>query len=514
MTTSRTSSRPTCGPRRAVGRVRGVRRGGDRARTASSSSIPTTWSIPASPMRSTDPKVQRLHRGPARPGRRRHPVRPARDRRRGAQVRAAPTARSGSPSRRRPRPARPGRPSPAPRRPAAGGDVFGSTRSRSRSSNPYTFRATAVAQRDRAARGDRARSRSGWRCSSPRRWPAGSRRPLRQLTEASSALAEGDLGRRVPARPGPGRLVRAERAGDPVQRHGRPARGERRDHPARPRPEPRLPRRRLARAADAARGPADVQRAAHGAGRRRPGGPRRVPRVERASRSSGWTGWPRTCSSCPSSTPGWSCSTCGRTTSGRRSRSAVEQAARRPREARRHARAPAADRAGPDPPRPAADRPGGDATSSATRSSSRRAAARSTVELGADAGRARGSRSTDTGVGIDAGRAAAHLRAVLSRLARQRGARQRQRPRAGDRPLDRRHARRHGRGREPRRGRARGSSSTLPRDPRLVERRAGRGTRRQVRVGRRRDAAAETLGRNVTETSPTDRPQVNPEPAP
>ena len=49
------------------------------------------------------------------------------------------------------------------------------------------------------------------------------------------------------------------------------------------------------------------------------------------------------------------------------------------------------------------------------------------------------------------GRAAPHLRAVLSRLAGQRGARQRQRPRPRDRALDRRHARRHGRRREPRR---------------------------------------------------------------
>ena len=48
-------------------------------------------------------------------------------------------------------------------------------------------------------------------------------------------------------------------------------------------------------------------------------------------------------------------------------------------------------------------------------------------------------------------RAAPHLRALLSRLAGERGARQRERARAGDRSFDRGHARRHGRGREPRR---------------------------------------------------------------
>ncbi len=48
----------------------------------------------------------------------------------------------------------------------------------------------------------------------------------------------------------------------------------------------------------------------------------------------------------------------------------------------------------------------------------------------------------DTGVGIDDHRPAPDLRALLSRLAGQRGARQRQRPGPGDRQVDRRHARR------------------------------------------------------------------------
>ena len=91
-------------------------------------------------------------------------------------------------------------------------------------------------------------------------------------------------------------------------------------------------------------------------------------------------------------------------------------------------------------------------TSSATPSSSRRAAARSpsSVQPTADGGADRGPRH---GVGIDAGRAAADLRALLPRLAGQRGARQRQRPRAGDREVDRRHARRADRRREPARRR-------------------------------------------------------------
>ena len=72
-------------------------------------------------------------------------------------------------------------------------------------------------------------------------------------------------------------------------------------------------------------------------------------------------------------------------------------------------------------------------TSSATRSSSRRAAARSRSSVAPTPDGARID-VADTGVGIDAGRAAAHLRALLPRLAGQRGARQRQRPGPGHRP--------------------------------------------------------------------------------
>ena len=86
--------------------------------------------------------------------------------------------------------------------------------------------------------------------------------PLRRLTEASRGLAEGDLTRRVP--PDEVRAGSSELAELAVQFNAMADRlaGERRDHPARPRPEPRLPGRRLARAADAAGRPAHVQRAA------------------------------------------------------------------------------------------------------------------------------------------------------------------------------------------------------------------------------------------------------------
>ena len=77
-------------------------------------------------------------------------------------------------------------------------------------------------------------------------------------------------------------VVEHPRAADavaPVQPDGRPARGERRDHPRRPRPEPRLPRRRQPRAAHADRRDAHVPRAAPGPRGQGPGRPRRVPRL-------------------------------------------------------------------------------------------------------------------------------------------------------------------------------------------------------------------------------------------
>ena len=158
----------------------------------------------------------------------------------------------------------------------------------------------------------------------------------------------------------------------------------------------------------------------------------------------------------------------------------------------------------------------------ATRSSSRRGARVTVDRVRRDArwrpDRGRRHRRRDR-----PGRAAAYLRALLSRLAGERGARQRQRPGPRDRALDRGHARRHGRGREPGRERIALRRDAAPGPPPgrgHAGRRAGRGG-----TGRSRTVASSrsTLrpverGRatlpNVQETSPSERPQVNPEPAP
>ena len=222
-------------------------------------------------------------------------------------------------------PARPGQTQETDDR--AADPYHGRRRERSRTSievtlsNPYTFRATAIANVTTVCSPPSALLALGLAVivaaahGPPVHDPAppadrGVARPSPRATSAS----------RDPARRGPGRLVGARRAGRPVQRDGRPARGERRDHPPRPRPEPRLPGRRLARAADADRRAAHVQRAAH---RAAPATTRRPApsssRSSRSSRSSGSTGSPRTCSSSRSSIPGSSCSTSGRTTCARRS---------------------------------------------------------------------------------------------------------------------------------------------------------------------------------------------------
>ena len=224
-------------------------------------------------------------------------------------------------------------------------------------------------------------------------------------------------------------------------------RGERRDHPARSGPEPRLPRRRLPRAANADRGASDVQRAAHGPGRRRPGRPRRVPRVRAGSSSSASTGSPRTCSSSRSSIRASSCSTSGRTTCGRPSSRRSSRRCRRLDRRGVDLDADAAGRAAPDPPRSAAGRPG------------RHEPRRQRDQVHAEGRFGRGGRLAVPRRGADRrerhrnrdrrARAAADLRPVLPRLSRERGPRQRQRARAGDRSLDRRHARRLGDGRQP-----------------------------------------------------------------
>ena len=85
----------------------------------------------------------------------------------------------------------------------------------------------------------------------------------------------------------------------------------------------------------------------------------------------------------------------------------------------------------------------------------------------------------DTGVGIEFGGAAAHLRALLSRIAGQRGTGQRQWPRPRDRAVHRGHARRHGHGRERSRSRqpVHGHAAARPADRGRIP---GRG---QVRGG-------------------------------
>ena len=264
-----------------------------------------------------------------------------------------------------------------PRTRSRGGSVWSPYAVEVTLSNPYTFRAPGHRQRHRAARRRRARSPSACRVVVSAWLARRFTTPLRQLTDAARGLAEGDLARRVPMRQV--RSGSSEIAELAVQFNAMADRLEesveiiRRDRDR----EPRLPGRRLARAAHAARRAADVQRAAQ-AGRpattrkRAPSSSSRA-----ASRSTGSTGSPRTCSSSRSSTRGWSCSTCARTTCGRRSRSPAEQTSAAATEARRPPRPP-----------PAATRRSGSATtrsgsarssptSSATRSSSRRAAGRS-----------------------------------------------------------------------------------------------------------------------------------------
>ena len=393
----------------------------------------------------------------------------------------------------------PGEATPPRARPTAPADRLHAVRGRGHALEPVHVPGDRAGQRHRRCSPRSRSSRSASACWSS----AGPGPPVHDPAPPPdrgrrAAWPRATSTRRVPAERGPRRLVRDRRAGRPVQRDGRPARGERRDHPPRPRPEPRLPGRRLARAADAARGPADVQRAAHA---RAPATTRtRAPSSSSraASRSSGSTGWPRTCSSSRSSTRASSCSTCGRTTCAPRSNRPSSR------------RAAAARRRGVDAdPPPARRARSGSATtrsgsarswrtSSATPSSSRRAAARSTVDVSADAPTGRGSRCADTGRRAST-RPSCRTSSSASTAAR--GRTRRAAAAAGSGlaivQLDRRHARRHGRGREPRRRRVDASWSTLPRDPRLVERHAGGRARPR---SRRRTPATRSPERTAART--------------
>ena len=185
-------------------------------------------------------------------------------------------------------------------------------------SNPYTFRATALANVTGllAAIALFALGLSVVVAAfMARRFTT----PLRRLTEASRGLAEGDLSRRVPAEPGPRRVIRTGRARRPVQRDGGSARGERPDHPARSRSESRLPGRRLARTADAAGRPAHVQRTAARRRRPGPGDPGRVHRVERSADRAARLAGPEPARTVETRFWPGACSTFGRTTSAPRS---------------------------------------------------------------------------------------------------------------------------------------------------------------------------------------------------
>ncbi len=256
--------------------------------------------------------------------------------------------------------------------------------------------------------------------------------PLRQLTDASRGPRRG---RPVAARAGgpvAGRFDGARRARRPVQHDGRPARGERRDEPARPRPQPRLPGRRVARAAHPAGRPAHVQPAPPGVR------PATIPRRGRSSwsrapsRSSASTGSPRTCWSCRSSTRG-SCSwTCGPTTcappSSRRRTSTTRAAARRG--VRLHVDLPDAPiRIRHDPPR--IGQVVANLVGNAVKFTPRGGIGARRRGEATDGRRA--DRCPRHGRRHRAGRAAPHLRALLPRLSGERGARQRQRPGPGHR---------------------------------------------------------------------------------
>ncbi len=132
----------------------------------------------------------------------------------------------------------------------------------------------------RPAAGDGGRRVPGGR---PRRRVP--RPPLHDPADAPHrGVAPAGGGRPLVARDDGRGVVEHDRAAGPVaavQHDGRPARAERRDHPPRPRLQPRLPGRRQPRAADADRRDAHVHRAPPGAGGARPRRPDRVPRLLR-----------------------------------------------------------------------------------------------------------------------------------------------------------------------------------------------------------------------------------------
>ena len=255
---------------------------------------------------------------------------------------------------------------------------------------------------------------------------------------------------------------RAARAVAAVQHDGRPARAERRDHPPRPRLQPRLPGRRQPRAADADRRDAHVHRAAPGPGRARPRRAGRVPRLVRRPARPARLARPEPARALEARLrPRAAGPAPGR-------RAGHDRVRRRAAAARRGAQGPRADdvpaaEPAPDPPRPAAASARSSPTSSATRSSSRSTDGSTSARRQLPDG---GARIEVVGHGRrhPAGRAAPDLRPLLPRLRRQRGPRHGLRPGPGDREVDRGHAPRDDRGREPGRGRVavRGAAAARP----------------------------------------------------
>ena len=235
-----------------------------RAGASSARRVAPPSSVPTGPSTSAgrdprQPGLPRLHRGPGWGRLRDHPLRCQRARRR-SDAEGNRTS-SSSADRAFQMTCRPHPPRASPRsdrrdRFGTAVGVLGGTRSRSRWPTPPR---TGPRDRepDRAAGGGRV-----FRCSGRRSLRAAALTPASRRRCASSPTrrgpGRGGLSRRVPAAisgPVPTELVTSPSSST----RWRPSRGERRNHRRGPRPKPRLPCGRVARAANAAGGPAHVQ---------------------------------------------------------------------------------------------------------------------------------------------------------------------------------------------------------------------------------------------------------------